>query len=293
MKNLRCAVLVTCHDRPNCTIPAVLDVTNALRRSKIEALIFVIDSSEGFETGKGLADINEPGLRYTRVSPDVFWARGMKIAEGMALSSGELSGNDLILWLNDDVVLTQGAISLALKSWKCVDPTKAILVGATREKNYPTISYTGKNRLPSSPTSFANCVPSGDLSPVGTFNGNFVWMSVGRARYLGGIEGSFAHHGADIEYGIRNELNDGWNFLLSEPIGFCSSAKKPPPTRGAAIWHLFSPLGTLHFGTKKILLERIGFSVWSAFFFAILEIAASAARLAATNIPVSLKGRSR
>lgn len=278
MKNLKCAVLMTCHDRPYHTIPAVLNVIAALERSRFIPLVFLIDSSEGSETIDGLASVRRATLRYRRVARDVFWARGMKTAETMAISSRELNENDVILWLNDDVVLDRNAITIAQDCWERVNSADTILVGATREENSSEISYSGKNRLRSSPTSFLNSVPGGSLSPVGTFNGNFVWMSVGRAKFLGGIDGDFVHHGADIEYGIRNELNQGWNLLLGEPIGSCSSVKPNNLVSAGVLFHLFSPLSPLHLGTKKVMLQKIGFTPAGAFVFATLETIASSLR---------------
>ena len=66
MKNLKCAVLMTCHDRPYHTIPAVLNVIAALERSRFIPLVFLIDSSEGSETIDGLASVRRATLRYRR-----------------------------------------------------------------------------------------------------------------------------------------------------------------------------------------------------------------------------------
>lgn len=255
----QCAVLITCHDRPHFTIPTVKEVIKQLEAAQWRATVFLVDSSEANATHDGLKDLPDAVLRYQRVGTDVFWAQGMYLAERAALLTTSLDEDGVILWLNDDVALDPDAITRALKAWGQVDQKSTILVGAMRDPRSGTVSFSGKNRHWRSPTRFIDCEPAGSLTPVDTFNGNFVWMSKRRASFLGGIHPDFIHHSADIELGLRNSSRGGKNFLLPETIGASEPNLLTFQSLFAEFRHYRSPLGQGHKVSRNRLLTCLGF----------------------------------
>lgn len=258
----QCAVFITSHDRPHFTIPTVKEIIKQLEEAHLEPVVFLVDSSAGNATRDGLKDLPDAVLRYQRVGTDVYWAQGMYLAEQAALSTTSLDEDGVILWLNDDVVLDPDAITRTLDAWGQVDQNSTILVGAMRDPRSGTVSFSGKNRHWRSPTRFIDFKPSGSLTPVDTFNGNFVWMAQKRACVLGGIHPDFVHHSADIELGLRNSFSGGQNFLLPETIGTSEPNLLMFQSLLEEFKHYRSPVGQGHRPSREVLLKTLGYGVF-------------------------------
>jgi GT2 family glycosyltransferase len=150
-------------------------------------------------------------------SGDLFWARGMALAEENAL----VSDPDSLLWLNDDVVLDKDALSRLIDT-SGSDTEGCIAVGAVRDPVTGDLTYSGVRRRGFHPLVWDLVAPADNPVEVETFNGNIVLVPRPVTARVGVIDGALWHSAADFDYGLR-AAHAGVHVLLApSTVGTCA-----------------------------------------------------------------------
>lgn len=198
----------------------------------------------------------------------LFWAGAMAIAEDAALRSSP----DYLLWLNDDVVLDPGALSLLIDVTDS-ESQPSIAVGALRDPENGTVTYSGVRRTGLHPLRFERITPGVRPVPIQTFNGNVVLVPRAVTGMVGSFDGAFVHAGADFDYGLRAADAGVSNVLAPGTVGTC------PPNPGPQPW--LDPSAPIHRRVSELLgpkgapprararyLRRHGGPAWPVFWLA-------------------------
>ncbi len=189
------ATIVACHNRRVSTERCLAALRGqASPRVRIE--LFLTDDG----STDGTADMVRtvwPGATILQGDGKLYWAAGMALAEQAAIKTPY----DYVLWLNDDTVLDETAIS-QLMACSRRNPT-AIVVGATRCPIKKALTYGVRRRIDWHPQRFALVGEAGRDVIGDTFNGNCVLIPATVRDMVGDIDGNFPHAYADDDYGLR------------------------------------------------------------------------------------------
>lgn len=207
-------VVMASHNRCATTLKAIGSLTAAADFAGTELAITLYDDASSDNT-RSLVKTRFPDVGLIEGSGSAFWAQAMHQAEhrvlGQILPAGSAS-NDYIVWYNDDVILDHDAlvrIAAVTKSHR-----DSIVVCAVRDPTTHLTTYSGFTRLGHHPLRLGLVEPGTAVQSLDTFNGNLVFVPIDVARALSGIDGSYAHALADIDYGYRAN-KAGYSVLLA------------------------------------------------------------------------------
>lgn len=133
-----------------------------------------------------------PSVHIIHGTGHLFWNRGMCAAWSMAAEEDP----DFYLWINDDIVLKDGAFAVMLEISAALG-NKAVVVG-TAEGSHGELTYGGRTRK-------GRIIPPDATIPVGCdiFNGNLVLVPRYVYRRLGTMDPVYSHGFGDYDYGVR------------------------------------------------------------------------------------------
>lgn len=196
-------VLITCHNRKEKTLRCLRSIGRGCD-------VYIVD--DGSEDGTCEA-VLEAGYPCIKAGGNLFWAKGMNLAWRVAAE-----GNyDFYIWLNDDVVLKQGAIAGLLKDYSRVGGGASVIVG-------PTSTDASETRSSYSATTLQDeqIFPSGEPQQAeGWFNGNCVLIPREVYEIVGMIDGAYSHGRADYDYAERLKLAGIPFYCASQFVGVC------------------------------------------------------------------------
>lgn len=220
--------IIACHNRRSLTLRCLraLNAQEDLANST-EVRAVVVDDGSWDGTSEAIAD-EFPEVRLLRGDGGLYWAASMAAAEGEALALRP----DYVLWLNDDVELGPQAVAKLLET-ALLRPTigSNIVVGALRDPVSGGVSYSGLLRVGRHPLVYERVAASSGVVEVDTFNGNVVLVAADVAEALGGIDGSFSHAFADLDYGLRARRH-GFDVVVAPgTVGFCGRCESDSPWR--------------------------------------------------------------
>lgn len=201
-------------------------------------------------------------------SGNLFWARAMALAEQAALAHEPA----FLLWLNDDVVLRQNALSSLIETTQ-QEVDGCIAVGALCDPATGELTYSGVRRRGLHPLQVDLVYPSDEVLPVETFNGNVVLVPHSVATRIGPIDGGFVHAAADFDYGYRAADAEVLNLLAPGIVGTCAqnACERPWLDRSVSPWQrlrvLLGPKG-LPPRARARYLRRHGGPLWFLFWLA-------------------------
>ncbi len=150
-----------------------------------------------------------------------YWAGGMRRSFAAALNVGF----DFYLWLNDDTLLTNDAISRLLSAALLAEHSAdngAIVVGSISSASGALITYGGVNF----PIWWRRTTPTIVYSDMDTvrcesFNGNCVLISSKAASIVGNLDPVFTHGLADFDYGLRASKLGVKLLVVAGIVGVC------------------------------------------------------------------------
>jgi GT2 family glycosyltransferase len=190
------AVLVTSHNR----VEATLRCFQALFESvppNVKLSVWLVDDGSTDGTFVRVSD-TYPEVHILRGDGNLYWARGMAMAEGAASTIEP----DFYLWLNDDVVFNFDGLSKLIN--QANENPECVIVGALKEPKANVVSYGALRRIDWHPLRFrrVNSLNESNFD-FSTFNGNCVLIPRQVHDSVGLIDPRFQHAYADIDYGLR------------------------------------------------------------------------------------------
>lgn len=219
MSDFTLYAIVATYNRLVSTQASLDSLRESALRAGVNLHVFAIDDGSTDGTPQWLATGDDVTLLHG--DGQFFWAKCMAHAEHRVLTEVGAGNDAVILWLNDDVLVSDSAVSDILTQLQ--SHSTSILIGATLDRDGLRTTYSGMVRNGIHPLSFARISPNGRLQSVDVFNGNFVAMRLATAQKMGGIDGGFAHGMADIEYGLRASRLGIERLLLPQAIGVCDA----------------------------------------------------------------------
>jgi len=206
--------IITCHNRREATL-ACMHRLAAQRDPRFLVEIVLVDDG----STDGTADAVKakfPEATVLRGDGNLYWARGMALAESRALKSNP----DVLLWLNDDVALADDALA-RLWDTHLANPG-AIIAGATVDSVTGKLTYGAHVRTGRHPCGSLRALGLSDqVQEADTFNGNVVLVPRSVVGAIGGIDGVFDHAYADTDYGLRARQAGISVLQASGAVGSC------------------------------------------------------------------------
>lgn len=222
---MRTAVLLTCHNRAAVTGACLRALSPQLQASDS---VYLVDDGSTDGTAN-LAKTIVPNIKIIHGDGSLYWAGGMRLAMRTALEQDF----DYYLWLNDDTVLSPDAIE-QLHRLHPGSEHPVILVGSTKDPDSETFSYGAWKEAPGLLRGLTRSwkpVPphATEVTRADTMNGNCVLISRAVVQRVGGIDPSFVHSMADLDYGLRAR-GLGCSILVAPGyLGTCRANDLKPP----------------------------------------------------------------
>jgi GT2 family glycosyltransferase len=182
--------------------------------------VFVVD--DGSVDGTSAA-INQrfPSVRVIQTAGNLFWSGAMRRGMEEALKANY----DLFLWLNDDVVLYEGALRLLLCTVKQLRRDgfhNSIVVGSLRDPTTRELSYGGwKSDRGNNPLRCRKLEPSDSPLQCDSINGNCVLIPRDVITVVGNLDPTFTHGMADMDYGFRARMMGCTIWVAPGYVGTC------------------------------------------------------------------------
>lgn len=194
------SVIMACHNRRELTLRSIKRANAAATRAGLPITFTLFDDGSSDGTSDAVSQMPVP-VQILTGDGSAYWASGMAQAEAAALKATPSDGDGFLVWLNDDVELDEDAFS-RMSEYMERHPD-GVLVGAMRDPTGGELTYSGLQKGGIHPLSFQSVPPGSRPKGVETFNGNFVLIPIAVAKAIGGIDGTFSHALADIDYGLR------------------------------------------------------------------------------------------
>ena len=264
MKNI--AILLTVHNRKDKSLSCLKNIYSQDNIEGLSINIFMTDDGCTDGTTESVSK-KYPDVKIIRGNGNLFWSRGMYQAW---LKAQQTNDYDYVLWLNDDTILMQDAISRLVR-FSDIAENKSIIVGSTLEsENNPIFSYGGKTSgIKQSPL----YPDDNNLKECVTFNGNIVLIPKYVYVKCGIINKYFHHYFGDIEYGFRATKHGIKNYIAPGYYGYCVRNNPIPLFRRKCFSLikryklLYSPLG--YNPIEAFYMNRKYFSFLSSLWFSI------------------------
>ncbi len=223
----RIAVVLACFNRKDTTLRCLRSLF-AQKLENAEFAVHLLDDASPDGTG---AAVRAAFPQVTVIDGDGsrFWGGGMHAA----MLSAAKTEFDFLLWLNDDVELRLGAISLLLKAHaearSSFGDGPHIIAGAVVAPQTDHITYSGFRRKVSwHPAKLERVLPNADrLTQCDTMNGNCVLIPAEVVKKLGPIDPVYVQQLGDLDYGYRAVRAGVKIWLASQPVGSCPPNLKP------------------------------------------------------------------
>lgn len=208
---------MTCHDREKLTLRC-LDQIDGQDYDHDRYLVDVYLTDDGC-TDNTVYRVNElyPSVNIIKGDGSLYWNRGMYVAW---IEAGK-KDYDFYLWLNDDTLVYNNAISVLLDTfYKTCE--RCIVVGSTcATSNKEIITYGGWNQRQLN-------IDVSNIHYCETFNGNIVLIHKSIYKRLGTNDPIFHHGQGDSDYGLR-ATKEGIRIAVCKGVlGECDTHDKLP-----------------------------------------------------------------
>lgn len=220
MNNKRIAVLITCHNRKDKTLACLSALFAQTLPEDVELQVYLVDDGSTDGTGEAVRQTYSQ-VKVFQGDGCLFWNGGMRLAFSEAIKDNY----DYYLWLNDDTILYNNALSLLLsKSHHLVEQgeTKAIVVGSTQDPSDGKFSYGGQKRSTwLHPLKFHYVEPGDEAIPCDTMNGNCVLIPREVVELVGNLDPAYIHSTGDYDYGLRARRKGCSIWIVPGYMGKC------------------------------------------------------------------------
>lgn len=212
------AVLMTCFNRVNTTLACLRTLFTQAIPEQYSLEVWLVDDASPDETGERVkGQFPQVNVIYAKKG-GLFWCRGMRLAWDEA---ARFHDYDFYLWLNDDVMLLDGALESLFADVEALgDGKKFVLVG--------TMSADAKGSCLA-----YGCHHGGDVVPPNgsprlvhgySMSGNLVLVPKAVYEAVGPIYGGYRHAFGDSDYGFLIERNGIGMYCASKVLGVCPQA---------------------------------------------------------------------
>lgn len=188
---MKLAVLITCHNRREKTKDCLGKLYKQKLPENLEMAVFVCDDGSTDGTKEMIGECF-PRVHVVLGNGNLYWGGGMRMAWQEARSKGDF---DFFLWINDDIMLYDGALLELWKDYQQVGP-HAIITGACQSA--VTLEWTFGGRDEKGPI-----IPKSFPQEVRYMNGNLVLIPALVDKVLDGIKSIYTHYLGDYDYGLR------------------------------------------------------------------------------------------
>lgn len=204
----RIAIILTVHNRKHSTLQCLTKLFSQAIPSDCDLCVYMTDDGCTDGTPEAVKELF-PQVHIIKGDGNLFWTRGMWTAWNEAAKEDF----DYYLWLNDDTMLHDNAITEIInESLEAFD--KAVITGATCSILTGNCTYGlyYKGKL---------LEPNGLFQSGDGMNGNFVLVPKYVFDILGNLDPYYPHAGGDTDYGLR-AIENGIPVCLSKKyIGTC------------------------------------------------------------------------
>lgn len=210
---MRIAVIMTCFNRVEKSVRLLNQLFEDVPEGS-ELQVFLVDDASSDGTANRVQQLAQ-SIEVIPGTGRLFWSGGMRLASERAV----LWSPDILIWINDDLNLSQGVLSkingLALAGYF----EKAIGVGNVVVPGGHRVAYGGRRQSKKNPISFALCADSDFGTAVDTFNGNFVVFGAKVYEEMGGFPKHYRHAYSDLVMGLRAARSGVAVMTLDFPVG--------------------------------------------------------------------------
>jgi len=221
MQAIQLAVLLTCHNRREKTLESIDSLYKQSYPPGTTLAIYLVDDGSTDGTAEKIKALY-PDVTVLQGDGSLFWNGGMHLAFAEAIKSDY----DFYLWLNDDTVLYESAISLLLSTLHQADSQNhcpVIILGATQDPETKASTYGGLvQRNWWHPLKFDLIQPKVDIQVCDTLHGNCVLIPRKVVQIVGNLDPAFKHNLGDYDYGLRARKQGCEIWMVPGYIGTCS-----------------------------------------------------------------------
>lgn len=231
----RVATLLTVFNRKEKTLKCLQNLYAQLPIEGYEVDVYLTNDGCTDGTPEAVAE-QFPEVNIIQGDGTLFWNRGMYTAWEVA-AKGDY---DFYLWLNDDVVLLDGAI-LTILHESSQKQDQSVIIGSMRASESETITYGGRLNK-------EKITPNGHLQLCDTMNGNLVLVPKTVYNKVGNLDWHYSHSLGDLDYGYRVRKAGFDIYTSSKYSGICDlNVSKPKWIRPEVpifdrVKNLYSPL---------------------------------------------------
>lgn len=267
--NKHIAVLMTCYNRVGTTLECLRRLFAQKVPDGYSFDVWLVDDASPDKTGEKVK-ATYPQVNVIQGTGKLFWCKGMRLAWDKASEAGDY---DYYLWLNDDVMLRDCALSSVIDD--CDKVELSVVVGTcSSTEMYSDVSYGATRTIPTGSPRVADKLMSG----------NFVLVPRNVYRTIGAICGSYHHQYGDYDYGnmlVRRGLQ---YYASSRFSGVCPSQ----PER-------YDKLnGKCLVRRLRLLFDERGYDIHDAFLYKLRSKGVLAALLSAFHVVfLVIKGGSK
>lgn len=217
--------MVTCFNRIETTRIFLESFYNLNLNSRVELILYLLDDGSTDGTSEMILE-NFPQVKLLRSKGGNFWAGGMRMIY-QSIQEADVVDYTHLFVLNDDIVLERGAVldtlSILERSyWNCPKYSYTAVMSMF-DKEVGRVVYGGlinRSRLGGFILDIVE--PTDEIGMAQTLNMNAALISRGAIEQIGFLDKRFAHHRADIDFGLRLVKSGGHVLVMPGVHGLCT-----------------------------------------------------------------------
>jgi GT2 family glycosyltransferase len=216
-------IVATSFNRRAMTVAALRDAQRSAQHSGVAPQVVLVDAGSSDGTPDAVrTELSD--VEVVSVTPDHYWAQGMRIAMTRAIATAP----DYLLWLNDDTLLFESAVATLLSA-AASTPRGAIVVGAVRDATTGERTYGGWVNTSRWGLRFSPAPVEAGCVPCDAVNGNIVLVAREVYQRIGVLDAGFTHSMADYDYSLRARQAD---LPVLQAPGFVATCSRNPRAGG-------------------------------------------------------------